>query len=243
MMRSIVITDLTRFGPGKPTVCTAGIDPQTGECIRPLPYLKFAKFTRLGIFPGGLLRGDFTPESNPKRPHTEDSQYNRLKFCGACCSGEFLSVLKKSTSEGLEEGFQVKIKAGEKVINERNTPSCSIITLKINPQDLQIVEDDFRPGKIRLHFTDRKGRPYRFFPIADLGFHDYAQRHRESGALDELNTAISEQEEVYLRIGLGRLYTNPQGKEGYWLQANGIYTFPEKLTYIRSYCPEKGSWQ
>lgn len=100
---------------------------------------------------------------------------------------------------------------------------------------MEIVEDGFKPGKIRLHFTDGSGKQYRFFSITDLGFHDYAQRHRESGALNELNAAIAEQEEVFLRIGLGRKFKNPQGREGFWMQANGIYTFPAKLSYIRSY--------
>jgi hypothetical protein len=102
---------------------------------------------------------------------------------------------------------------------------------------VEILEDGYKPGKIRIHFTDGSGQGYRFFPIADLGFHDYAQRHRESGALNDLNSAIAEQEVVFLRIGLGRAFKNPQGKEGFWMQANGIYTFPAKLSYIRSYPP------
>ena len=49
--------------------------------------------------------------------------------------------------------------------------------------------------------------------------------------------AIAAQTEVFLRIGLGRSYKNEQGTEGFWMQANGIYTFPAKLSYIRSYPP------
>jgi hypothetical protein len=64
---------------------------------------------------------------------------------------------------------------------------------------------------------------------------DYAQRHRESSALAALNEQIATQDEVFLRIGLTRVYKNPQGKEGFWLQSNGIYTFPSILRYIRSY--------
>jgi len=239
MKRSIIITDLTRFGEGKPIVCTAGIDPQTGECIRPLPYLPFSVFTRLGIFPGGILSGDFAPEPSPKAPHMEDTRHKNLKFLGPCSAGDFKSVLKKSVSPSVEAGFEVSLPDGAKLIPLAPPPPRSIITVEVSPRSVEIVEDGYKPGKIRIHFTDGSGKRYRFFSIADIGFHDYAQRHRESGALNELNSAIAEQEVVYLRIGLARAFKNPQGKEGFWMQANGIYTFPAKLSYIRSYPPSE----
>lgn len=237
MKRSIIITDLTRFGEGKPIVCTAGIDPKSGECIRPLPYLPFSEFTRLGIFPGGILSGDFAPDASMKAPHTEDTHHKDLKFVGPCSAEDFRSVLENSASPSLEAGFDVSLPDGAKLIPLLPPPPRSIITLEVNPRRVEIVEDGYKPGKIRIHFTDGSGKRYRFFSIADLGFHDYAQRHRESGALGELNSAIAEQDVVFLRIGLGRAFKNPQGKEGFWMQANGIYTFPAKLSYIRSYPP------
>ncbi len=235
MERSIIITDLTRFKPGNPNVCTAGIDRATGECIRPMPYLPFSVFTRLGIFPGGILTGDFEPDPSRQAPHTEDSHHKDLKFLGPCSCEEFQSILERNASPSLEEGFETAVATGEKVIPVAPPPARSIITLQVSPKSVEIVEDGFQPGKIRIHFTDAARKRYRFFSIADLGFHDYAQRHRESGALDELNAAIAAQDAVFLRIGLGRVHTNPQGKRGFWLQANGIYTFPAKLSYIRSY--------
>jgi hypothetical protein len=237
MKRQIIITDLTRFGEGKPIVCTAGIDPETGECIRPKPYLQFAHFTRLGIFPGGILMGDFEPDPSMKAPHTEDARHKDLKFLRPCNAEEFQSVLQSSASPSLEAGFGVSLPDGAKVIPLLPPPSRSIITLKVDPLCVEIVEDSYKTGKLRIHFTDGAGKRYRFFSITDLGFHDYAQRHRESGALNELNAAIAEQDVAYLRIGLGQPYKNPQGKEGFWMQANGIYTFPSKLSYIRSYLP------
>jgi hypothetical protein len=234
MTRTIIITDLTRFAEGKPIVCTAGIDPENGECIRPLPYLPFSEFTRLGMFPGGILKGDFSPQADRERPHVEDCTYEKLQFSGPCSSARFMAVLEEDSSPSLEEGFGVALGDGAKVIPVTTPPARSIITLQVEPQSLEVVEDGYKPGKLRLHFVDGADRSYRYFSVADLGFHDYARRHRESGALDDLNAAISEQSKVYLRIGLGRVYTS-QGKEGYWLQANGIYTFPDKLSYIRSY--------
>jgi len=111
----------------------------------------------------------------------------------------------------------------------------SIISLRVDPRAVDIVEDQFKPGVIKLHFTDSSGRRHQYLTITDLGFFDYAQRHRDSGSLAGLNRDIQKQAEVCLRIGLSRRHQSPQGKDGYWLQANGIYTFPRALRYIRTY--------
>lgn len=234
MKRSIIITDLTRFSDGNPKICTAGIDHDTGECIRPMPYLPFTECTRLRILPGGVLTGDFTP-SKGSAPHTEDCFYQNLKFGGPCSGEEFRRILARSCFASIEAGFEFSLASGEKVIPSGHQVQRSIITLQVTPDSVEIVENTYKPGSIRLHFTDSTGRNYRCFPITDLGFYDYAQRHRESSALDSLNQQITAQKEIFLRIGLSRNYRNPQGKEGFWLQANGIYTFPSVLRYVRSY--------
>ena len=235
MERSIIITDLTRFKPGNPDVCIAGIDQSDGECIRPVPYLAFKECLRLRILPGGILKGDFTPGKAMAAPHTEDHAYKNLKFGGACSGEEFRQILVDSCFAGVEEGFGVALPPGEKVIPVGNPLPRSLITVRARRGTIEIIENDYQPGSIRIHFTDESGRRHRFLPITDLGFHDYAQQHRERRALADLNREVTRQPEVFLRIGLSRSHRSPQGKEGYWLQANGIYTFPRKLSYIRTY--------
>ena len=61
----IIITDLTRF-TNPDIVCTAGINPATNECIRPLPYLPTNKCRRLNILPGAIIKGTFVA-----RPFTD----------------------------------------------------------------------------------------------------------------------------------------------------------------------------
>lgn len=235
MKRSIVITDLTRFKPGNPDVCTAGIDRSTGECIRPMPYLKFAKCMELGVLPGGILTGEFSPSRNRAAPHTEDYSWRELSFDGPCSGDEFVQVLAGSCFPSIADGFEVALPAGEKVIPSDHPVPRSIITLRVSPHSVEIVEDTYKPGSIKLHFTDSMGNRHRFFPISDLGFYDYTQRHPDSRSLAGLNGELAKQREVFLRIGLSRKFKSPQGKEGYWMQANGIYTFPTVLRYIRSY--------
>lgn len=72
MNRTLIITDLTRFSTGNPKVCIAGLDQKTGECIRPMPYLAFTECSKLGILPGGILTGEFTPIPTRTPPHLED---------------------------------------------------------------------------------------------------------------------------------------------------------------------------
>ena len=77
---------------------------------------------------------------------------------------------------------------------------------------------------------------FRYLPITDLGFYEYAQRLAKNGAgLKKLNQYLEQQEEIFLRIGLSRIWKN-NDREGYWIQVNGIYTFPEYMKEIRAYC-------
>ena len=234
MKRTIILTDLTRFSkPEK--VCTAGIDPKTGECIRPMPYLLSTTCAKLNILPGARLVADFVPSQDTTPPHTEDYYHADMRFEGPCSSEAFKDVLQRSCFATLEDGFEVKLPADQKHLPHTHNGPRSIITLSVSPTAIEIVEDDYKPGKIKLHFRDRSGRSFRFIAITDLGFHDYAIKHHAFNDLMAVNKFIRKQEEVFLRIGLSRAYQDPKGRNGFWLQANGIYTFPEFNEEIRSY--------
>ena len=197
MKRQIIITDLTRFGGGNPNVCTAGIDYNTGECIRPLPYLASAVCEKLCVLPGGILSGNFEYKAGRIGPHQEDSTYSDLKFHGACSSETFKEVLEGSRFASLTEGFEITLADGDKGVPPEHPVSRSIVTIKAAPTSIQIIEDSYKPGKIKLNFTEASGSEYRYFPITDLGFYDYAQKHRNDGKLEELNAWITTQKEVF----------------------------------------------
>jgi hypothetical protein len=70
--------------------------------------------------------------------------------------------------------------------------------------------------------------------MTDLGFYGYAVAHAgDDVALNRLNEFVHSQDEVFVRIGLSREYTSPDGRRGFWVQANGIYTFPDYPEDIR----------
>ena len=88
---------------------------------------------------------------------------------------------------------------------------------------------------MRVNFTDQAGNSFRYLSITDLGFFEYAERHAEENKINELNGFIHSQEELYIRLGLGRIHQTQDGRNGFWLQVNGIYTFPAYSDEIRCY--------
>lgn len=232
-MMQIIITDLTRFSR-QDIVCIAGINPTTNECIRPMPYLPTSECHRLNILPGAILDGNFTPRPCTD-PHTEDRNYQgQLSFKGPCSAEEFREILKVTERPNVEEAFSVKISDGQKHIPDTTPPQKSIITISVNPSEVSIVPDSFNPGKIKLIFTDKFGCEFRYLPITDLGFYNYAEKNK-GDSFSTLNNFIHSQSEVFFRLGLSREYRSPDGRNGFWLQVNGIYTFPEYLQEIRCY--------
>jgi len=234
-MKTIIVTDLTRFS-NEDIVCIAGIDIESGECIRPLPYLNISDCKRLNILPGAILSGIFKPIPNIELPHTEDMKHEDLKFHGPCSDSDFRKVLSDSCSRNIEQGFNVSLEDFQKYIPRELKPAKSIITISVNPRQIEIVQDGYDKSKIKIHFSDSNSKSYRYLAITDYGFYFYAKNHYQTScSYDEINSVIQSQEEVFLRIGLGRLYRNPAGKEGFWIQVNGIYSFPNYFQDVRKY--------
>ncbi len=233
-MRRIIITDLTRF-QNSDIVCTAGTDIKSGVCVRPMPYLRTDFCVGLGILPGAILRGDFTEKKGLSGPHREDAGYSegKLTFEGPSTSVEFREALETGLHDSVEEGFEIELEDGQKHVPWGHPVERSIITLAVDPASIEIVEG-YKKGTTKIHFSDGSGREFRYLPITDLGFHRYADTHRAAKHLSRLNTFITNQPEAYLRVGLSRTWDN--GKiRGYWMQVNGIYTFPEFFPEIRCY--------
>lgn len=232
-MAKIVITDLTRF-QNKGIVCTAGTDMNSRACVRPMPYLQSADVERLGILPGAILSGEFRPIRGIAGPHQEDASYSRLKFEGPSSSKEFKAALEAGIHQSAEAGFEIDLSDGQKHVPVGHTVQRSIVTLCVDPMSIEIVEDTFNPGKTKIHFVDGAGHEFRYLPITDLGLHRYAERHRAAKDLAKLNMFVRGQPEAYLRLGLSRAWSNGT-VNGYWMQVNGVYTFPDFFQDIRSY--------
>jgi len=233
MRQFIVITDLTRFS-NPHLVCIAGIEPTTGQCIRPMPYLGRAQYLALNLLPGSILLGEFSPVPNGINPHREDTHYQHLESIGICHTAVFKSLLENDLSDSIATGFDI---AGHhRYIPLQHQIIRSIITIKVNPHHVQIVKNSYRLNSGRLKLHDPSGEEEFYFSITDLGFHRLIETHLKQNNLHKLNSFIHEQSEMYLRIGLSRAWQKPDTDEhGFWLQVNGIYTFPNYHQEIRSY--------
>ncbi len=232
-MQKIIITDFIRFANPK-IVGTAGIDLTTGQCIRPMPFLNASFCKSLNIVPGAILTGEFTPVQNPAAPHQEDMSYKNLACMGPCTSSDFKLALHAGLCDTVEHGFQIALADKQKHIPINHSIGKSIITIKIQPDKIDIVEGGYNQKKIKINFTDNSGRAFRYISITDLGFRGFAESIHMSDGLNTLNAFICSQSEVYLRLGLSSPWDN--GKiNGYWMQVNGLYTFPDYHHEIRSY--------
>lgn len=103
-MSRIIITDLTRFS-NREILCTAGIDTDTGQCVRPMPYLRVDRCKELNMLPGAALTGEFSRPIDVEAPHIEDMNYKNLTFHGQCEPEEFRKLLSNSSFRSIEEGF------------------------------------------------------------------------------------------------------------------------------------------
>lgn len=229
----IIITDLTRFKK-EDTVCTAGV-AEDGTVIRPMPYLSSARCRELDIHPGGILEGDFRSKQ-ATAPHIEDATFSTVTFNGACSKADFRGALEATLYPNMAEGFGVEVRRGQKCIPVASKPVRSLITIKVNPRSFSVVQNDYDSSKLKAHFSDGLGTELSFVGVTDRGFYDYAQAHPDdSRKIAEIGHFIHSQDELYLRLGLSRPYEAPDGRNGYWIQLNGIYTFPKYLKYIRCY--------
>lgn len=234
----IIVTDLTRF-QNKDLLCLAGLTEDGQQCIRPLAaakpgYLSFEICKKHNILPGTILDGTFTTPQHLDAPHVEDRHYTGLKVVGTLDSPAFQSLLKKSSTTSIKSGFGCLSAPTDKVIT--TPPTKSIITLKLNPKQFQVVQNKFDKETIKAHLTDSDGLSLSFLSITDLGFYvNVGQSATRKISAQEITEFINEQEELYIRLGLGRKHKADDGREGYWMQVNGIYTFPNYQKIVRSY--------
>lgn len=232
-MAKYIVTDLTRFNNPE-EVCIAVIDNETGQCLRPIPYLKSQEVAELNIHPGAILSGDININPSAPNPHVEDASWDKLKYHGPVSGEGFKSILDRSLSNSVASGFGITLTENQKHIPVGVQAICSIVTIKIPPAALSIHEDQFKPGRIRASFTDAEGHYFSYLAITDRGFYDYAKQHQNDGQLRNVRQFIQSQEELYLRVGVSRQYQSGD-RNGYWLQVNGIYTFPNFYEEIREY--------
>jgi hypothetical protein len=217
----IVVTDFTDLKNGN--VCIAGIDLETGRCIRPLPHLSRQECQESGVTPRRVLRGNCQGGGQP--PHVEDRRHAGLAAVGWKTEAEFRELLNRSCSPGVCAGFGCELPAGEKHYPRENPPGVSIVTATARLELVRFQDGD--RVKLKCNLTDASGRLFRYLPVADLLLREYVLGQADpQAACRAINRHLAAQEQVLCRIGLGQPFRVPDGRDGYWLQLNGVYSFP-----------------
>ena len=228
-MKLLTVSDVTDFNSNG-QICVAMIDNATGECFRPTsPYFKYDDIKKSNLYPGVTFEADII-HTKKENPHTEDAYFKSLNFNCKLSDDEFQKLLNKTLKNSISEGFNYsKFEETKKYIPVSITSTdCSIITIKIFPSQLRILKDTFNCDKIKAELVDNDGQQFDYLPIKDIGFNKKVSKLLKDNNFDtKINDLAPETEIIYLRIGLTRRHKpKNSNKNGYWVQINGIYTFP-----------------
>jgi hypothetical protein len=231
--KRMVITDLTRMQQGH--VCICGCDKEHA-CVRPIllhgiPEKSLIKDGRPVIFPFALVEFDFL-SPRPEPPHTEDYFYisNSPVFIQRVANPQ--KVLDWSVFETVEDIFEQPVlsDAGFSVMDGQGPRSVGTIRPKNIHKISYELGSESGAWDFRLNFYDNSDRYYRL-KITDLTWHYYCNslrdRFPDPDVLAKEMTRMLHDRNVYLRIGLARGWK--ERPDRCFLQANGIYTFPDYL--------------
>lgn len=241
MEQKILITDLTKMSGDR--VCIAGVD-QNMQNLRPvLPQpgvLRSHLFYngRTIIRPRAVLRIRLNPVRNTEGPHVEDHDWHGRE---SLHSMEYLleearwqQILLRLAAECPHPLFGAGLKSHkgkrQRKLDSRQA-TYSLATVSVGQVNFLCEQDEFKKGKYkyRLHFQDDRENTYDDIPVTDLALRSWAaaqlrQDASPSSISDWLSRKLNAAQRIYLRLGLGREF-----KDEFWLQVNGIYSFPDWL--------------
>lgn len=220
-----IISDLTRFKDSD-EVCIAILGAEDGICRRPLPYKNRNDVNELSITPGQIFEADLIPRKELVGPHTEDCDFENEVWGDLASEEDFRALLSKTSVDNAEDGFNGKVDPLTRCVQPEDCPDFSIITVRVKPEDISFSFVAADEKKMRINMVDKSGAKYRRLPLADLFFHALTSDFQSREKLEELECKIKDSEEVFVRLGLGRLHESASGKKGYWVQVNGVYPFP-----------------
>lgn len=190
------------------------------------------------MIPGSCLEGTFVPVQAPDRPHVEDCKAEGAVHVVESSSGaDFQGVLDRWAYTNVRGAFGSLPEGRRYPIDQ--APATSIITLRIEAPANQfriIVDSKFGPPKFKAHIVDGVGFELSYLPVTDLGFSDHVKSVIDQDPdLTQLNAFLRGQKVLYLRLGLTREWGPSPDKQGFWVQLNGIYSFPNFREDLRVY--------
>jgi hypothetical protein len=220
----MVVTQLTRMRA--PRICVAGIDPDTGQHIRPItgpeaPLTRELLADEGGQFALGALfeLGYVAPD--PKPPETEDHLFRpeEAQVLGQLSSARYLELLNRHASDRLQAVF------GDALVRRGQTHAidsgCGAVSLGIlRPRRRPDLEVNAY-GKLRLRLNG-DGKPASL-PVTDVRFVETDHESIRSEVVADVNARMRRGVGVLLMLGLARAFrADGDDCERHWLQVNGI---------------------
>lgn len=219
----ITVNHLTRMAPGY--ICVAGINPATGEHVRPTTYGRLSR--RLLRVEGGPFDiaaivdlGETVPDGIA--PEVEDHRFepSDAHLLSTATPNDYWTLLGKVAHPTLADIFGPDLqRSGSTCSTPRGKGLASLGCLKPATRPL-LIRDNF--GKLRMRLSD--GTVDVSAPVTDIRL--VADDH--TTILDDLvadvNRRIARGVPVILSIGLSRPFAKAAGEEErHWLQVNGIH--------------------
>jgi hypothetical protein len=221
----LVINHLTRMQQG--CMCTAGIDLDTGLCVRPVLDRQM-KIDMLSVHGGPFDLGRIVDLGETrfvgKVPEVEDQRFEAAvaRHVGDMTEDEFRQLLEHSAQTKLGAIFGPDLERVGQSCAVSETYGLRSLGCYWAGSPRLVLED--RPGGRKIRFAFQSG-DYAFnVPVTDIRL--YAEDHVTPSAetVERVAATISALPRVLVSVGLSRPYRKSPGEPArHWLQVNNIH--------------------
>lgn len=230
----IVVAHVTRMKPGH--VCVAGIDPTSGQYVRPLHLGDTLSTDSLRSHGGPFALGayvDLGPgKSVGKAPETEDYSFNlrEAKVLRVVEPAAFWGLLTQCIKRRVLDifGDDLQSLGGLRYGTAEGKGAASLgILSPSGPLSLFTVAGK-RGDQVRLRFSDGLFKVEA--SVADIRLYGSDHVTVEQGRIIALQGRINRQSSILLSVGLTRAFRSTEdGPAWHWLQVNNIHLADDPL--------------
>ncbi len=177
------------------------------------------------LAPGHVIRAPLSPKPRLVPPHTEDvvCDMQRHQRVRTLTLEQFGNVLTQSLAASLAEGFRGHLLRRAVL---PGSPCPSLVTVR--GRRVTLTADYHGTPKFRLELDDGD-HLYASIPVRDLRLMKYLH-HRMDLAREpetDFHNSRLRHSQSLVCLGLARPWARPGDTQKCWLQANGVFTFPE----------------
>jgi len=207
-------------------ICAAGIEPHSGEHVRPV-VLKPARLGRDllvgegGPFELGAVVDLGETRARPALPAIEDREFRpeSARRTGRLDPDEYVELLEAVSHQNLRAAFGADLqpRGSHTYATDSGHGDRSLACVRLRKRSRLWIDD----YGLQLSFEE-VGRTARI-RIADLRFFEADQRTLRYKLIDDVSARLQDGVRVWVMFGLGRAWSvRPGQPECHWLQVNGL---------------------